>query len=721
MQTLLSEHWHAVRFLRPRLRDGVQTLHRRLRGRAWILLVDPVTQRFHRMTPQIWKVMQLLDGQRTLDEVWAAACAVPAETKGQAAAAAISQHELVQLMASLHANDLLQSQTSPDAGEVFDRYQKQSRQRLKQSWLNPMSLRLPLLHPDAWFERQAGLARRIVSWPVLVLWLALVLPAGALAWQHWSALTENLSDRVLAASNVVLLWFTYPIVKAIHEWAHGIAVKAFGGTVREIGLMFVVFTPVPYVDATSSYRFPSKWARALVAAAGIMAELALGALALYVWLMAESGLVTAVAFNVVLIAGASTLLVNGNPLMRYDGYFIMCDLLEVPNLAQRASQYWAYLLDRYAFGARQAQPPLQAQGERLLLLSYGLVSPIYRIIITFGLIWFVASEYLFVGAVMALMATWSALILPLWKGWKHLAQSSSLARRRETAKRRTGLALALLIGFTSLVPLPFNSVHQAVVWVPDEAIIKAQVSGHVRHTSVQVQQQLAPGQIVLTLDNPSLISDLGKAAADLAHAQTQLRKAEIESPMRTVALREEVVSRNAKLADAQARVQSLELAASAPGRWLPKAETDLPGRYAKRGEVLGYVVAGPSAVVRTAITQEDMDLIRSRLKSVEVRLGHALGQAVPATLSRRMPGGEFELVSAALGTSGGGEIAVDPSRQGGTHTLKRVFDVEVLLAQPSSAAVFGERAHVRFDLGSAPLAWQAFLRLRQLFLARLNV
>ncbi len=724
MPSIWSEHWHAVRLLRPRLRDGVQALHRQLRGRTWVLLLDPVTQRFHRMSPQVWGVLQLLDGQRTLDQVWAAACAVPARPSAaprQAVQATISQNDLLQLMASLHANDLLQSQVSPDAGEVFERFQKQSRQRIKQSWLNPLNIRLPLLHPDAWFQRHAALARRIVSWPVLALWLALVLPAAALAWQHWHALTDNLSDRVLAASNLALLWLVYPLVKAVHEWAHGIAVKAFGGTVREIGLMFMVFTPVPYVDATSSYRFPSKWQRALVAAAGIMAELVLGAIAVYAWLLAEPGLVTAVAFNVILIAGVSTVLINGNPLMRYDGYFIVCDLLEVPNLGQRASQYCTYLLDRYGFGACDAQPPLQARGERVLLLVYGLVSPVYRWIITFGLIWFVATEYLFVGALMALMALWSALVLPLWKAWRHLTHGASLARRREPALRRSLLVLVLALGFVGLVPLPFNSVHQAVVWVPDEAIVRAEANGQVQTALVASGAAVAVGQTLLVLDNPALRAEVGVAAASLAQVQAQLRQAEVQAPARAQALRGELASRLAKLADVQARVAGLEVHAARAGHWVPKAPTELAGRYVKRGEVLGYLVAGSSQVLRTAVSQEDMDLIHAGLQSVQVRLAQAVRTPLPAQLQRQVPGGEFELVSAALGTAGGGEIAVDPAKPGGTHTLKRVFDVEVKTNQALPAAVFGDRAYVRFELGSAPLGWQWFLRLRQLFLARLNV
>jgi putative peptide zinc metalloprotease protein len=720
MQTLLSEHWHAVRFLRPRLREGVQALHRRLRGRPWVLLFDPVTQRFHRITPAVHRVLQLLDGRRTLDEVWDAACAQSGQG-ADAHAPAISQHELVQLMSSLYANDLLQTQVSPDASEVLQRYRRQERARLKQSWLNPLSLKLPLLHPDAWFERHAALARQLFSWTMLALWLAVVAPAAVLAWQHWNALTENLSDRVLSASNLALLWFTYPLVKSIHEWAHGMAVKAWGGAVREIGLMLIVFTPVPYVDATSSYRFPSKWARAAVAAAGIAAELFVGALAVYVWLLAEPGLVTAVAFNVVLIAGVSTLLVNGNPLMRYDGYFVLCDLLESPNLAQRATQYWAYLFDRYACGSLDAQLPPGATGERWLLVAYGAVAPFYRLAVSIGLIWFVAGQYLFVGVVLALVAAWGSLVMPVWKGGKHLTESPGLARRRESAVRRTGAVLALAAVVLAGVPMPFYSVHQAVVWLPDEDIVRADAAGHVVQVHVAPSTQVHAGQPIVTLDHPALQAEYQSAAAAVRQTEAQLRKAEVEDRVKAASLRQELAARQARHADLQARIDALNVKASAAGRWLPAASTELEGRYVKRGEVVGYVVDGPSRRVRAAVTQEDMDLIRARLAQVEVRMAHDVRHAVAAKVLRQVPGGESELVSPALGTSGGGEIAVDPSHQGGTRTLKRVFDVEIELAEPPRSSVFGDRAYVRFDLGWAPLGWQWFLRLRQLFLAHLNV
>jgi len=720
MDSILSDHWYAVCHLQPQLRAGIQPLHRRLRGKAWVLLLDPVSQRFHRVTPTVWEVLTLLNGRRTLEEVWHAACALAESKTGDTTAAAISQDELVQLMSTLHANDLLQTQVSPDASEVFERHQRQDRARIKQTWLNPMSIRIPLLHPDAWFQKHAGLARNMFTWTAMLVWAVLVIPAFFLAWQNWTPLTENLSDRVLSASNLALLWFIYPVVKGLHEWAHGMAVKAWGGTVREIGIIFILFTPVPYVDASSSYRFTSKWARAMVAAAGIMAELAVGSIAMYVWTSAQPGLVTAIAFNVVLIAGVSTLMVNGNPLMRYDGYFIACDLLELPNMAQRAAQYRSYLIDRFLFGARNAAPPSAVDGERLILFIYGTTAPVYQLLMTMGVILFVAGEYLLIGAVMAMMAAWSALIMPTWKGWKHLSQSASLTRRRESAMRRSLACLVCTIAFITLVPMPFHTLHQAVVWLPEEAIIRAEGVGHITQVQHVSGDLVSKGQTLLTLESPQLLADLGSAAAGVAHTQAELRRAELEAPARAEALRNELAARQAKLDEAQRRMASLEVVARGAGRWAPAVPTELLGRHVKRGEILGYVVDGPSKLVRVAVTQEDMSLIRSHLRTVEVRLANSLSERIEAKVLRQVPGGEFDLVSPALGTSGGGEIATDPAQRKGARSLQRVFDVEIELASPSPVTAFGDRAYVRFDLGATPLARQWFLRIRQVFLSRLS-
>lgn len=719
MQALLSDNWHSVRWLKPKLREGVRVYHRIFRGRPVVLLFDPSSNRFHRLSVEAYSVLELFDGRQSLDDIWQHAALA---SQGNATQQdAIGQHELVQLVSQLYSGDLLQSQVTPDASEVLQRFDRQRKAKLKQLLLNPLSIKLPLLYPEPWLAHQVGLANRLFSTPMLWLWLCLVLPAALIAGMHWSELTDNLSDRILSGQNLLIAWFTYPIVKALHEWGHAMAVKKWGGRVREAGLMLLVFTPVPYVDATDAYGFASKWQRALVAAAGVMAELMLGALAVYVWVLVEPGNVRAIAYNVILIAGVSTLLVNGNPLMRYDGYFVLSEWLEIPNLAQRATKYWAYLSDRYLFGANDAKSPALTAGEARIFFIYGAIAPVYRLTIALGLAWFVAEEYFIFGTLIALAGLWSSLVLPCWKGWQHLRSSNSLAGRHDTALKRTLVALAISLAIFLGVPLPFYAVSEGVIWVPEKAIVRAGSAGLMTHPQVLPDQILQAGEVITELENPQLHAELETTAGLVAELDTQLRQAQTQDAAKIVNIQRQLDAAHEKLLDAQHKVYALALIAGDKGRWVFVNGTEPAGQYFKRGQTVGYVVDGPTKVLRVAVSQEDSHLIRERTQGVSVRLARRPWIAYNAIAVRPVGAGQNQLVSPALGSEGGGLIPVDPSKPEGTTSLQRIFECELELEQADPVAAFGDRAHIRFDLGWTPLAQQLFLRLRQAFLARLYV
>jgi putative peptide zinc metalloprotease protein len=326
---------------------------------------------------------------------------------------------------------------------------------------------------------------------------------------------------------------------------------------------------------------------------------------------------------------------------------------------------------------------------------------------------------------MAVMAAWQALVMPVWKAWKHLDEGGSLARRRETSKRRALLLLAGVLGFLGLVPLPFYSVHQGVIWLPDEALVRAEAAGQISAVQAAAGGTVARGEPILKINNLPLQAELTQAAAALAQTEATLRRAEVAEPAKAIPLRTELAARQSRYDEARARVAALDVSANTAGRWVPDAPTELTGRSVKRGELLGYLVAGPTDRVRVAVTQEDADMVKHRLSAtpgaVQVRMMQAPYAMLDARVRREVPGGGFELLSPALGSSGGGEIGVDPSKEGGKHSLRRVFDLELQLDKPSPSAVFGDKVWVRFDLGATPLAAQWLLRLRQAFLARLNV
>ncbi|MDD2762170.1 MAG: PqqD family protein, partial [Methylomonas sp.] len=385
-RSLFSSSWHSVADLKPRLLPQARIERHVYRAQVWFVIQDLGGGGYHRLSPAAHALVRRMDGSQTVQALWEAA-----NTSGLGDAC--TQNEVVDLLTQLHAADLLQTDTRPDSAALFDRHKKKRRATLRQYLLNPMSLKFPLFDPDAllgWLApRLAWCFTRLGAW----LWLAMVSPAVILAAQHWPELTDNLSDQVLSSSNLTVMALVYPLVKLLHELGHGLATRVWGGAVYDMGLMFLVFAPVPYVNASASAAFPSKIRRALVAAAGMLVELWLAALALYLWLLVEPGLIRAVAYNVMVVAGISTLMVNGNPLLRYDAYYILSDLIEIPNLAQRGRKYLSYWWDSTVFGAKDLETPQDTPGEKRWLLLYTPLAWCYRTFVTVSIMLFVADQF----------------------------------------------------------------------------------------------------------------------------------------------------------------------------------------------------------------------------------------------------------------------------------------------------------------------------------------
>jgi len=319
---LHSSLWYRVAELRPRLVARVRLHRHRYRGEVWYLLQDPASGRTHRFTPGARLLIAAMDGQRTVQDLWRLA-------QQQLGDDAPTQDDVIQLLGQLHGADLLMTDVPPDALELFDRGQKEKKAKRRRSWANPMAIRIPLWDPGRFLDRHAAWWPRLWGRAAGLLWLALVLPALLLLPAHWPELTGNLSDRVLQVDNLLLIGLIFPLIKALHEMGHATATRAAGGEVHDMGLMVLVLMPIPYVDASSANVLRSRWARARIGAAGMIVEILIAALAFYVWLLAEPGFVRAVCFNIMLVAGVSTVIFNGNPLLRYDAYYILADLIEL--------------------------------------------------------------------------------------------------------------------------------------------------------------------------------------------------------------------------------------------------------------------------------------------------------------------------------------------------------------------------------------------------------
>ncbi len=714
-KSYLSPNWYRVAALRPRLRAHVR-LHRTLfRGDVWYVMQDRTSGRFHRFSPEAHLIFGLLDGTRTLEEAWTIASARLADE-------VLTQDEMIRLIGQLHAADVLVGDLPPDIAELADRGRRQRRRRLAMSLLNPMALRLPLFDPDAFLDATRPIARAIYSKLGAAVFLLVVGYALLLAGQEWNALTADVADRVTAAENLVLLLLTYPIVKAFHELGHAFAVKRWGGQVHEIGVMFLVLMPVPYVDASDSMSFPSRWRRAVVGGAGILVEVFLAAVAMIVWANAEPGLLRAFAFSVMLIGGVSTLVFNGNPLLRFDGYYVLSDLIGIPNLAQRSNQYIGYLVQRHAFGIRDAESPVTGRGEAPWLFCYAIAAFCYRLFITVVIALLIGTSFFLVGVLLAIWSLVLMLGVPLFKQLRFLFASPRLRRQRGRAFAVTGGALAALAAFLLGLPLPHATLAEGVVWVRGEAAVHAGAEGVVAELAALPNAELAPGAPILRLEDPALAARARLLAARVAELEAHHAMRDLSDPVRARITLEELNLARADLALARERLDQLVIRSRAEGRLSLHRPDDLVGRFVRRGDLIGYVARFEDPVIRVVVPEGEADLVLARTRGVALRLASARGEVLPARIERISPRLEESVPSPALTTGGGGAALLDPTAPDRGRTIGRYLQLDIAPEVGALAAPrFGERVHVRFAHEQEPVAHRLYRSLRQVFLRHFQV
>lgn len=713
-KSLLTPSWYRVADLRLKLRGHAEIHRQRFRGEVWYILQDHQTGRFHRMSPAANLIVSMLDGRRTLDEIWNLAGSRFGDDPP-------TQDETIQLLAQLHNSDLLMGEVPPDFRELGERSAKHARSEIMARLRNPLALRFPLLDPDAFLDATMPVMRPLFSVWGFLAWLALIGAGLTVAALNWDELAAHGSDQAFSAGNLLLILAIYPVIKTLHEVGHAYATKAWGGSVHEVGIMLLVLMPAPYVDATSATAFREKWRRIVVSGAGIMVEFGLAAAAAIFWVNAEPGLARAAAFNVMLIGTISTVFFNGNPLLRFDAYYILTDIVEVPNLGNRANTYFWYLVQRYLLDVDTVENPASARGERKWLLAYAVLAFCYRVLLSLTIALIVASQLFFVGILLAMFTLFSTFVMPLFKGAKYLAASPRLAGNRGRAVATAAMAAAVVLIALFLVPMPYRTISEGVVWMPEGAEIRAGSAGVVAEVLAEPGSIVSAGTALLRIEDPALGTRVAVLEAQRRELQLRFEAVRFADRVQGEVIAEQLRNIETVLAAFDQRRQALTVRAQSGGRFILPGAADLPGRFAGQGELLGYVVAETIPSLRVVVPQGEADLVRARTLGVEVRYASDVASAVPARITREVPAAQRDLPSLALSMEGGGTIATDARNGDTARAVEGLFVFDVLPARAAPSAVFGSRAYVRFDHGGEALAWRLVRLTRQIFLSRFDV
>jgi len=695
--------------LRAKLRPSAQISRQFYRGERWYVVRDPAGNQFHRLSAPAYRFVGLLDGTRTVAEAWEL-------VGGQLADDAPTQNEVIQIMSQLHAANLLESNVTPDAAVLLRRHKKMVKQQWQGRLMNILFPRIPLWDPDKFLVRWMPVVKPFLGRIGALLWLGVVFAAIFAIAPEWKRLQAQI-PHAIAPGNWPFLWATFCIIKLIHELGHAFACRRFGGECHELGLMFLVLVPAPYVDASSAWSFPSKWARIFVGAGGMIFELFVAAIMAFVWKNTAPGaLINGLALNAMLIASFSTIIFNANPLLRYDGYYILSDLLEIPNLRYRSTEYSLGLIKRHLFKVKSAQP-LPPFGQRIWLVLYAISSSIYRMFVGIMIILMVYNQVPVLGVLMALGGIITWLAVPVIKTTKYLLIEPELHRKRTRATLWTlgfVAAVVVLIGF---VPSPWGTSIETMAYVEplNKKVVYTRQQGLVDQIVAQDGQELKQGDVIMVCRDRDLEAKMAQTQALLAGAEAEYHAALVDGPARKVAEEKKKTFSESlrKLKDRQA-----ELTVRAPiaGTLIAPELKHLAGRYIPPHTEVATVATNDELQLAAVFDQDDAALTFLKMgQDVQVRLASEVWRTdVRGTLADRTPTPLYELPHPALGDQQGGKAPVDPSDHEGEKLVRPQTGLWVKLKNSDLGYLPGQTAHIRFQLDNKPLYWQWKRRVEQL-------
>lgn len=692
-----SESWYRVASQRLSLRASVKVQRQRHRGERWVILQNPLNNQFFRITPAAHEFVARLSPERTVEEVWKECLErFPDEAPGQEA--------VIQLLAQLYQANLLHYEQAADAAELFKRYEKTRKRELRSRLMNIMFIRIPLLDPDRFLVRTLPAAGWLLSWLGGLIWLAVVGGALKVVVDHFTELRSQ-AQGVLDPNNLILLYLGLVILKTLHEFGHAYACRRFGGEVHTMGILFMIFTPIPYVDATSSWSFRERWKRVLVGLAGMIVEVFVAALATFVWAGSGEGTLHSIAFNMMIVASVSTLVFNLNPLLRFDGYYILSDLLGIPNLSQRALRQWRFWAERHLFGLERATPPTDSRSEAAWLAGFGVASSIYRVFVFGGILLLVADRFLLIGIIMAAVCAVTWIAVPLARLAAYLAASPVLDRHRP---RAAGVSLGLvagLVAFLQFVPLPHHFRAPGIVQSRQWTEVHNPTAGYLAQLVARPGEPVQAGDILARMVNPELAIELAGARASEAEVEARLREAMQEAIPNLQPLRSLLESVRKRIGQLEADLDGLTLRAGQAGLWVAPDAHDLVGSWLGKGTGLGTLLDPTAMEFRAVVAQERVDrLFSADLPRAHLRFRGRSHEVVETRNLEVVPAEQHNLPSPALGWLGGGSVRTAADDPSGQQAAEPFFEVRGRLTDPVPAGLMhGRSGVIRFDLPSEPL------------------
>ncbi|MBU2967634.1 hypothetical protein Q4508_18635 [Amphritea sp. 2_MG-2023] len=689
--------------------QGIKFSHRVDGGVSWWLIQAADTENQYRIDDLTRTILQRLNGRTSLQQI-----CLNEEIS-------VSEHELAQQIARLIELGIV----IPVANGTETLVERQPNQAKRP--FNPVSFVFFTFNPDPLLRRLSPLSPLLFSPYFAVTW-CLVISSGVFLWlDHKTELYAYLQMRATDPAYIFWFWVVYPVLKLVHEIAHGLAVWKGGGRVKKAGLMLLVFIPVPFVDASDSSHFSNKRQRMLVAAAGVMAEMFLAAVGLFVWCVSEQTVLQEIGFIVALTGSLSTILFNANPLLRFDGYYLFSDWIEVPNLASRAQLYFRQVLLSRVFGLHVETPVACQPREVKWLLAYGPAALCYRLFIIMVIVALVSDYFLWLGLCIAVWALWIQLLKPcgifVYELW-------GMARRQKNVLRPVVVISSALLTVLLILFIPFKTTFMAkgVIVLPEQSQLRSITDGVVTGLDAS-GRHVNEGDAIFVLDNPDLLAKRDKLNAELSIKENLRHSALLDESQRASLLVEQIGSLHKAIVHVTEEINGLSIRASQAGTLVIDRWQDLEGRYVEKGELLGFVYQPGNFEVQVVVSVAEAELLKRKGVTAEVRFASYPNHSIAVNSIRAIPQAIHFLPDAILGSAYGGDILVDMTDESEVKTIHPMFQFNLDLPTASrevflADGVFTDRVpaktvYVKFSHSPHSLVSELFYRAREFWFKKM--
>lgn len=668
----------------------------------------PSESRYFRIGYAEYCFVSLLDGENS----FAQALTVTAQQLGPAA---IDQQQALSIVSWLIENRLA---TVLDTGAGHNAHQSAGNPSSILSKCNPFWIKIPLCHPDRMLSAILPWIAWLLSWPACLACCGLSIFAFCTVAWHWDRFAAD-SQIVFSPDNWLWMLAAWLVLKVFHEVGHGITCKYYGGKVREMGVAFVLLVPMAYVDVTTSWRFPCKWQRIHVAAAGMYIELLIASMAAICWSCVESQIAAHMLYNIVVMASVSTLAFNLNPLMRFDGYYMISDLLEIPNLYAEAAHVVQNGMGRLLLGSSSQERRHLDRWTSWLIGTYGVAALVWRIGVCISLI--LVASAMFHGAGVALAAAgifgW---FYPPWIRVVEVIRRRYVERPHTLVRAGIIVTCAVLTAVIALVycPHPGTVTAQGIVDYQDLAVVRNTVPGFIEKVHVSDGQCVEAGDLLLEIRNDELSTDYQDLI--LADEQIAIRYRVALDNHQITAAQIELRNREAlrqRLVEKQRKYDSLQVRAPVAGRVVARQLLAMDGTYVKEGHELLAIGLESSKELVLSIGHQQIDEILPAIgSSVDVRVGSR--PRLKGMLKRIEPRATKQLPHPAMSAADGGPLAVTATEQNGDRrSLELVephFRAVVSLTENTPQSLFcGERGYAIIGFRQSSICSDLNTRVQQ--------